>query len=176
MNTGILDEEEANNVARPSSLAVIKKLVGSGKQEDSEIIGRKTEFRNTLNNIKAIHVRDITKLDTLVLHPTLKCLDYFLTEYARALQLEMVARPDIYRNATFQQIYNKMAPAIVRDEFQMTSCIRHACRAAGIPEKPIWVRSYIWYDQPVPKVIKEHKERNYFRGPRKPKIEKECDV
>lgn len=84
--------------------------------------------------------------------PNMRCLDYFLLEYARALRVDMIRFPDKYGNVPIKTIYYRMARAICDNDFSMVSgAIKHACRAANIPLIKNWIKSYIWSDYPIPK-------------------------
>ena len=102
-------------------------------------------------NVKPIKVADLTKLHGVITHPRMPNMLYFFTEYARALQIDMIRYPDKYGKATFEDIYDRMSVAIANDEvnYKDSPAIQHACRAAGIPCTSMYVQAYLWWDQPI---------------------------
>lgn len=102
--------------------------------------------------VVSIKVHDLSKLPDVVMHPTMKNITYFMVEYARALQMDMLKYPAKYKGVPFDYIYEKMATAIANNKAKVreSAPIAHACRCAGIPCRPLWIQTYIWYDQPVP--------------------------
>ena len=95
---------------------------------------------------KPIGIHDINTCKTVIRHPYMTNLEYFLTEYARGLLVDMVRRPHIYRGVSFEKMYEAMAVQIINDNvlLEESPALQHACRAAGIPEKRPWIRTYIW--------------------------------
>ena len=102
--------------------------------------------------VSPIKVFDLSLLPNVIMHPTLKNVTFFMVEYARALQMDMLKYPKKYGNVSFKYVYEKMAKAIVNGDalVKQSVPIAHACRATGIPYANRWIQTYIWFDQQVP--------------------------
>jgi hypothetical protein len=118
---------------------------------DHTDITREKAISHGRQRLIQIETYDLSVLPGVVMHPVFKNITYFMIEYARALQLDMVKYPDKYGNVSFDYIYERMATAIANNTaiVHKSKPLQHACRAAGIPPNKYWIQTYIWYDQPV---------------------------
>ena len=114
-----------------------------------------------VKKVKPLRVADLSLLSGVVYHPRMSNVEFFLTEYARALQVDMMQRQAFYRGVSFDFVYEKMALAIVHNNCRYwdSPAVRHACRCVGIPPRAIYVQAYIWGDQDVPIVLINRRER-----------------